>query len=119
MINNYPIYVVADEKSICDSLKGIFSDEGYEIVTCLDAKTLFEKAARVPPALVLLDIWLPDIDGLEVLNKLKQEYPDTAVIMMSGHAGITSAVTAIKKGASDFLEKPLNMDVNNVQARKG
>lgn len=111
MINNYPIYVVDDERSICDSLRGIFSDEGYKIVTCLDAKTLFEKAARVPPALVLLDIWLPDIDGLEVLNKLKQDYPDTAVIMMSGHAGITSAVTAIKKGASDFLEKPLNMDV--------
>ncbi|MFC1837968.1 UDP-3-O-acyl-N-acetylglucosamine deacetylase [Thermodesulfobacteriota bacterium] len=111
MTNNFPIYVVDDEISICDSLKGIFSDEGYEIVTCLDAKTLFEKAAQIPPALVLLDIWLPDVDGLEVLNKLREEYPDTAVIMMSGHAGITSAVTAIKKGASDFLEKPLNMDV--------
>lgn len=111
MKDSYPIYVVDDERSICDSLKGIFSDEGYEIVTCLDAKTLFEKAAKIPPALVLLDIWLPDVDGLEVLNKLREKYPDTAVIMMSGHAGITSAVTAIKKGASDFLEKPLNMDV--------
>jgi UDP-3-O-[3-hydroxymyristoyl] N-acetylglucosamine deacetylase len=111
MINNFPIYVVDDERSICDSLRGIFSDEGYNIETCLDAKTLFKKAARMPPALVLLDIWLPDIDGLEVLNKLREEYPETAVIMMSGHAGITSAVTAIKKGASDFLEKPLNMDV--------
>ena len=107
----YPIYVVDDEQSICDSLRGIFSDEGYEIVTCLDAKTLFEKAAQTQPALVLLDIWLPDIDGLEVLTKLRQKYPETAVIMMSGHAGIASAVTAIKKGASDFLEKPLNMDV--------
>ncbi|MBN1906093.1 MAG: UDP-3-O-[3-hydroxymyristoyl] N-acetylglucosamine deacetylase [Deltaproteobacteria bacterium] len=111
MSNHYPIYVVDDEQSICDSLRGIFSDEGYNIVTCPDAKTLFEKAAELPPALVLLDIWLPDIDGLEVLTKLRQNYPDTAVIMMSGHAGITSAVTAIKKGASDFLEKPLNMDV--------
>jgi UDP-3-O-[3-hydroxymyristoyl] N-acetylglucosamine deacetylase len=111
MSNHYPIYVVDDEQSICDSLKGIFTDEGYNIVTCPDAKTLFEKAAELPPALVLLDIWLPDIDGLEVLSKLRQDYPDTAVIMMSGHAGITSAVTAIKKGASDFIEKPLNMDV--------
>ena len=111
MTTIYPIYVVDDEQSICDSLKGIFSDEGYEIVTCLNAKTLFEKAARTPPALVLLDIWLPDIDGLEVLTKIRQQYPETAVIMMSGHAGINSAVTAIKKGASDFLEKPLNMDV--------
>ena len=107
----YPIYIVDDEQSICDSLRGIFSDEGYEIVTCLNAKTLFEKAAKVPPALVLLDIWLPDRDGLEVLSKLRQDFPETAVIMMSGHAGITSAVTAIKKGASDFLEKPLNMDI--------
>ncbi len=111
MSNHYSIYVVDDEQSICDSLKGIFLDEGYHIVTCPDAKTLFEKAAELPPALVLLDIWLPDIDGLEVLTKLRQDFPDTAVIMMSGHAGITSAVTAIKKGASDFLEKPLNMDV--------
>ena len=49
----YPIYVVDDEKSICDSLRGIFLDEGYEIVTCLDAKTFFENAAKMPPALVL------------------------------------------------------------------
>ena len=111
MAATYPIYVVDDEQSICDSLRGIFSDEGYDIFTCLDGKTLFEKAAETPPALVLLDIWLPDIDGLEVLTKLRQKYPDTSVIMMSGHAGINSAVTAIKKGASDFLEKPLNMDV--------
>ena len=74
MTNNYPIYVVDDERSICDSLRGIFSDEGYEIVTCLDAKTLFEKAAQVPPALVLLDIWLPDVDGLEVFRELRNRY---------------------------------------------
>lgn len=124
MTKVYPIYVVDDEQSICDSLKGIFSDEGYKIVTCQDAKTLFEKAAKTPPALVLLDIWLPDIDGLEVLNQLRQKYPETAVIMMSGHAGINSAVTAIKKGASDFLEKPLNIDillekVSNVLRKQG
>jgi len=106
-----PIYVVDDEQSICESIKGILADEGYEVVTCLDAKTLFEKASRVPPSLVFLDIWLPDVDGLNVLTQLQEIYPATPVIMMSGHAGINSAVTAIKKGAYDFLEKPLDMDV--------
>lgn len=106
-----PIYVVDDEQAICDSLKGIFLDEGYEVVTCLDAKTLFEKATHSPPAVVFLDVWLPDIDGLNVLNQLQEKYPKVSVIMMSGHAGIRSAVTAIKKGAYDFLEKPLNMEV--------
>lgn len=106
-----PIYVVDDEQAICDAIKGIFSDEGYDVITCLDAKTLFAKASYLPPALVLLDIWLPDIDGLNVLSQLQQNYPETSVIMMSGHAGINSAVTAIKKGAYDFIEKPLKMDV--------
>ena len=106
-----PIYVVDDEQSICDSIKGIFADEGYEVETCLDAKTLFEKAACSPPTLVFLDIWLPDVDGLNVLSQLLQKYPETFVIMMSGHAGINSAVAAIKKGAYDFLEKPLNMEI--------
>lgn len=106
-----PIYVVDDEQSICDSIKGIFADEGYEVITCLNAKTFFEKASCSPPALVFLDVWLPDVDGLNVLSQLQQKYPETSVIMMSGHAGINSAVTAIKKGAYDFLEKPLNMEV--------
>lgn len=106
-----PIYVVDDQQSICDSVKGVFSDEGYEVITCSDAGTLFKKAAHLPPALVFLDIWLPDVDGLKVLTEIKQKFPETSVIMMSGHAGINSAVTAIKAGAYDFLEKPLNMDV--------
>ncbi len=106
-----PIYVVDDEQSICDSLEGVFSDEGYAVITCPDAETLFEQAAHTHPALVLLDIWLPGIDGLNILNQLKQKYPDTSVIMMSGHAGIDSAVNAIKIGAYDFLEKPLNIDI--------
>lgn len=106
-----PIYVVDDEQYICDSIKGIFSDEGYEVVTCLDAKTLLEKAMYSPPSLVFLDIWLPDVDGLNVLGQIKYKYPNTHVIMMSGHAGINSAVSAIKKGAYDFLEKPLDMNI--------
>jgi UDP-3-O-[3-hydroxymyristoyl] N-acetylglucosamine deacetylase len=105
-----PIYVVDDQQSICDSVKGIFADEGHEVITCSDARTLFEKATLLPPALVFLDIWLPDVDGLKVLSEIKHKFPETSVIMMSGHAGINSAVTAIKAGAYDFLEKPLNLE---------
>ena len=106
-----PIYIVDDEKSICDSLNGIFSDEGYTVITCNDADTFFEQAANTPPALVFLDVWLPGIDGLDILDLLQKKYPAIPVIMMSGYAGIDSAVNAIKLGAYDFIEKPLDIDI--------
>lgn len=106
-----PIFIVDDEKSICDSLNGIFSDEGYTVITCKDADTLFEQATHTTPALVFLDVWLPGIDGLDILMLLQEKYPATPVIMMSGHAGIDSVVNAIKIGAYDFIEKPFNIDI--------
>lgn len=106
-----PIYIVDDEKSICDSLNGIFSDEGYTVVTCKDADSLFKQAVHTPPALIFLDVWLPGIDGLDILSILQKEYPAIPVIMMSGHAGIDSAVNAMKIGAYDFVEKPLDIDI--------
>lgn len=106
-----PIYIVDDEQSICDSLNGVFSDEGYTVITCKDADSFFEQAAYTPPALVFLDVWLPGIDGFDTLMLLQRKYPATPVIMMSGHAGIDSAVSAIKIGAYDFLEKPLDIDI--------
>lgn len=105
------IYIVDDEKSICDSLNGIFSDEGYTVITCNDAATFFEQAAHTPPSLVFLDVWLPGIDGLDILMLIKKKYPATPVIMMSGHVGIDAAVNAIKIGANDFIEKPLDIDI--------
>lgn len=106
-----PIYIVDDEESICDTLNGIFSDEGYTVITCKDADTFFEKAAHIPPSLVFLDVWLPGIDGLDILMLIKKKYPDTPVIMISGHVGIDAAVNAIKIGAYDFIEKPLDIDI--------
>jgi UDP-3-O-[3-hydroxymyristoyl] N-acetylglucosamine deacetylase len=106
-----PIYIVDDEKSICDSLNSIFSDEGYTVITCNDADSFFAKAANTPPALVFLDVWLPGIDGLDILGLLQKKYPAIPVIMMSGYAGIDSAVNAIKIGAYDFVEKPLDIDI--------
>ena len=106
-----PIYIVDDEKSICDSLNGIFSDEGYTVITCNDADTFFEQAANTPPALVFLDVWLPGIDGLYILDLFQKKHPAIPVIMMSGYAGIDSAVNAMKLGAYDFIEKPLDIDI--------
>ena len=106
-----PIYIVDDEKSICDSLNGIFSDEGYTVITCKDADAFFEQAAHIPPSLVFLDVWLPGIDGFDILMLIQKKYPATPVIMMSGHVGIDAAVNAIKIGAYDFIEKPLDIDI--------
>ncbi len=106
-----PIYVVDDEPTICETLGGVLQDEGYSVVSCPDAQTLFKRLSKQKPSLVLLDVWLPGADGMEVLQEFKGEYPDIPVIMISGHAGIESAVTSIKLGAYDFLEKPLHLEV--------
>ncbi len=106
-----PIFVVDDEPAICETLEGVLQDEGYRVISCPDAETLFERLPQQQPSLVLLDVWLPGADGMEVLQEFKKGYLDVPVIMMSGHAGIESAVTAIKLGAYDFLEKPLILEV--------
>ncbi|MBF0277634.1 MAG: UDP-3-O-[3-hydroxymyristoyl] N-acetylglucosamine deacetylase [SAR324 cluster bacterium] len=106
-----PIFLVDDEPAICETLEGVLQDEGYTVVSCPNADTLFERLPHQEPSLVLLDVWLPGADGMEVLQEFKKDYSDVPVIMMSGHAGIESAVTAIKLGAYDFLEKPLILEV--------
>ncbi len=109
--NRELIYIVDDEQSICDTLKGVLTDEGYSVATFLDTESFFEQIQHIRPSLVLLDIWLPGIDGMGVLSQIRQSHPNISVIMMSGHAGIEAAVNAIKLGAYDFLEKPLHVDV--------
>ena len=109
--SNKPIFIVDDEHSICDVLKGILEDEGYATESFGDADGLFQRMKATLPGLVLLDIWLPGIDGMGVLSKIKERHPALPVIMMSGHAGIEAAVSSIKMGAYDFLEKPLHLEV--------
>ncbi len=99
-----------DEKPICQSLQGILADEGYEVQTALDGESALRLAADEDPDVVLLDIWLPGIDGLEVLTRLRERSPGLPVVMISGHASIETAVKATKLGAFDFIEKPLDMD---------
>jgi two-component system nitrogen regulation response regulator NtrX len=104
------ILVVDDEESICQSLEGILSDEGYEVLTAKSGEEALKMIEEEQPDLILLDIWLPGIDGIDVLKNVKQEYPQIQVIMMSGHGTIETAVKATKLGAFDFIEKPLSLE---------
>ena len=99
-----------DEKDIRISLTGILEDEGYQVLTADNGIEALECARLELPDLVLLDIWMPGMDGLETLEKLKTLFPQVTVIMISGHGTIETAVRATKLGAFDFIEKPLSLD---------
>lgn len=104
------ILVVDDENSILKSLEGILTDEGFEVQSVSNGAGALEKIDETMPDLVLLDIWMPEMDGLETLVKIKESYPHLQVIMMSGHGTIETAVKATKLGAYDFIEKPLSLE---------
>ena len=106
-----PICIVDDESSICSTIAGILKDEGYQSVSFTDAESFWQKLDVMEPSLVLLDVWLPGMDGMQLLKRLRERFPQLPVIMMSGHARIEAAVAAIKDGAYDFLEKPLHLEV--------
>jgi len=104
------ILVVDDEEGICLSLKGILTDEGYDVLTVTSGEDCLQLIEEELPDLILLDIWLPGMDGIEVLKVVKSRYPQIQVIMMSGHGTIESAVKSTKLGAFDFIEKPLSLE---------
>ncbi len=106
------ILVIDDEEDIRELVAGILSDEGHETRTAGDSDAAFAAIEARVPRLVLLDIWLQgsQLDGLGILDKIKQMHPDLPVIMISGHGTIETAVSAIKRGAYDFIEKPFKAD---------
>ena len=104
------ILIVDDEPGIRQSLKGVFEDEGFTTESVSSGEECLKKIEQDTFDLVLLDIWLPGIDGIETLRQLREKAPGTRVIMISGHATIATAVTATKLGAYDFIEKPLSLD---------
>ncbi len=107
---NETILVVDDEVEICRSLKGILEDEGFQVLVAGSGEEAIKVVAEEMPQLVLLDIWLPGIDGLETLKTIHAAHPNVLIIMMSGHGTIETAVKATKLGAFDFIEKPLSLD---------
>ncbi|MCP3901634.1 MAG: sigma-54-dependent Fis family transcriptional regulator [Desulfobacteraceae bacterium] len=107
----YPaVLIVDDEEMIIESLEGILSDDGFEVLHAFNGYEALKKVETESPDIVLLDIWMPGMDGIETLKEIKKNYPSLPVIMITGHGSIESAVDATKAGAFDFLEKPLSID---------
>ena len=104
------ILVVDDEESILTSLSSILQDEGYDVVTSKNGMEALRVYTMDPPDLMLLDIWMPEMDGMETLRRVRELAPTAQVMMMSGHGSIETAVKAIKLGAYDYIEKPLSLE---------
>ncbi len=108
----HDILIVDDEADIRTALGGLLDDEGFVTRGAADSTSALEALAARRPSLLILDIWLQgsEMDGLELLDVVVEEYPGLPVIMISGHGNIETAVSAIKKGAYDFIEKPFQVD---------
>ncbi len=104
------ILVIDDEPGICSVLKDILEDENHQVFTAGDGYEGLALLQQERIDLVLLDVWLPRMGGIDVLKEIKETYPEIEVIIISGHANIDIAVKAVKLGAFDFLEKPLSLD---------
>ncbi len=107
----HSILIVDDEPGIRDTLRGVLEDEGLAVETAATGEACLKAAASQNFACILLDIWLgKGVDGLETLKRLKEEGNDSAVVMISGHGNIETAVKSTKLGAFDFIEKPLSLE---------
>lgn len=104
------VLIIDDEASICRSLSGVLEDESFQTITAENGHIGLEKAVEYCPDIVFLDIWMPGWDGIETLERIKMALPSAEVIMISGHATISNALEATKRGAFDFIEKPLNLE---------
>jgi len=105
------VLIVDDEERILQSIAGVLEDEGFRVATARSGEEAIGIFQQGEPDVTLLDIWMPGMDGIEVLRRLKWMSPDCQVIMISGHATISTAMTAVKLGAFDFIEKPLSLDL--------
>jgi len=104
------ILVVDDEQGIREVLQDVLGDEGHRVVAVEDGFRALEVLENGTVDLVILDVWLPNMGGIDVLKRVRDRWPDVEVVVISGHANINMAVQAVKIGAFDFLEKPLSLD---------
>jgi two-component system nitrogen regulation response regulator NtrX len=104
------VLIVDDEAGVRTALSGVLRDEGYQVDAVESGEACLDRVARAPYDVIVLDIWLPGLDGLATLERLRQRHVDAPVVMISGHGNIESAVRAIKMGAYDFVEKPLSLE---------
>jgi two-component system nitrogen regulation response regulator NtrX len=104
------ILIVDDEPGVRTALTGVLRDEGYEVEAVASGEACLERVTRGAVDLIVLDVWLPGLDGLDTLARLRERQVDAQIVLISGHGNIESAVRAIKLGAFDFVEKPLSLD---------
>jgi len=104
------ILIVDDERGIRETLCGVLEDEGFDVETVASGEACLKSVGANNFSCILLDVWLPKIDGLETLKRLREQGSDAAVVMISGHGNIETAVNATKLGAFDFIEKPLSIE---------
>jgi two-component system, NtrC family, nitrogen regulation response regulator NtrX len=109
-LKNYSVLVVDDEAGIRQSLKDVLQDEGYRVTAVESGEDCLNFLGKEKTDVVLLDIWLPGINGLETLARIRKSEKPPVVVMISGHGSIETAVRATKKGAFDFIEKPLSIE---------
>ena len=101
----HSVLVVDDERDIRESLRGVLKDEGYKVLLAESGEACLEQLKKRSCEAMLLDIWLPGIDGLETLERIRQLEDPPEVVIISGHGTIETAVRATKLGAFDFLEE--------------
>ena len=104
------ILIVDDEPGVRSALSGVLRDEGYEVESAESGEACLDRLARQAYDVVVLDIWLPGMDGLATLSRMRERQIDSQVVIISGHGNVESAVRAIKMGAFDFVEKPLSLE---------
>ena len=105
------VLIVDDEEGVVQSVAGVLEDECFQVATARSGEEAIRVFQQEEPDVTLLDIWMPGMDGIEILKRLKWIAPECQVIMISGHATISTAMTSVKLGAFDFIEKPLSLDV--------
>ncbi len=104
------ILIVDDEPGVRSALGGVLRDEGYNVDAVESGEACLERLGRRAFDVVVLDIWLPGMDGLATLARMRERQVDSQVVVISGHGNVESAVRAIKMGAFDFVEKPLSLE---------
>ena len=104
------ILIVDDEPGVRSALGGVLRDEGYTVDAVDSGEACLDRLSRSPYDVVVLDIWLPKMDGLATLARMRERECDAEVVIISGHGSVEAAVRAIKMGAFDFVEKPLSLD---------
>jgi DNA-binding NtrC family response regulator len=112
------ILVVDDEMIVCESCRRILEEDGYEVEIALSGKEAFEKMKENPYDIVITDLKMPEIDGMDVLRTFRKEYPDAIIIMITGFSTVETAVEAMKLGAFDYIPKPFTPDEVSIVVKK-